>query len=264
MRPHPVVAITGASAGIGRATARRLARDGAPVVVSARRRDRLEALVREITAAKGQALPVVADVTREEDMRELVQRSVDGFGRLDVMICNAGFGVEGSADDLSSDLMRRLMEINYLGTFFAARAALPVFRRQGSGHLIFVSSIVGKRGVPHMGAYAATKFAQVGLAESLRAELIGSGIHMSVVLPVSTDTEFIDVMQRESGTASRASGPRQTAEDVAGAIARVIAHPAPEVYPYPKARGLVLLNAIAPGYCDRFVRRFGRQRVDVT
>lgn len=261
MRPHPVVAITGASAGIGRATARRLARDGAPIVVSARRGNRLDDLVREISAANGQALAVVADVTHEEDMHQLVQRSVDRFQRLDVMICNAGFGVEGSADDVSSDLMRKLMEINYLGTFFAARAALPFFRRQGSGHLIFVSSIVGKRGVPHMGAYSATKFAQVGLAESLRAELVGSGIHVSVVFPVSTDTEFMDVMEKESGTASRANGPRQTAEDVADAIARAIVRPTPEVYPYPKARGLVLLNAIAPRFCDRFVKRFGRQRV---
>lgn len=261
MASAPVVAITGASAGIGRATARRLARDGAQVVVAARRRDRLDALVREIAAANGQALAVVADVTRERDMQQLVAGSVDRFGRLDVMVCNAGFGVEGSADDVSSELMRKLIDVNYLGTFYAARAALPVFRRQGSGHLIFVSSIVGKRGVPHMGAYAATKFAQVGLAESLRAELVGTGIHLSVVFPVSTDTEFIEVMQQESGTASRAIGPQQTAEDVAGAIARAITHPAPEVYPYRKARGLVLLNAIAPGYCDRFVKRFGRQRV---
>ncbi|MEO8260003.1 MAG: SDR family oxidoreductase [Acidobacteriota bacterium] len=261
MLPHPVVAITGASAGIGRATARRLARDGASIVASARRCDRLDALVRDITAANGQAVAVVADVTQEEDMRQLVQRALDRFQRLDVMICNAGFGVEGSADDVSVDLMRKLMDINYLGTFLAARAALPVFRQQGSGHLIFVSSIVGKRGVPYMGAYAATKFAQVGLAESLRAELAGSRIHVSLVFPVSTDTEFTEVMEQESGSASRANGPRQTAEDVAGAIAAAIANPTPEVYPYRKARGLVLLNAIAPGYCDRFVKRFGRQRV---
>ena len=165
MRPHPVVAITGASAGIGLATALRLARDGASVIASARRGDRLDALVDEITAAKGQALAVVADVRHEEDMHRLVQRSVERFQRLDVMICNAGFGVEGSADDVSSEQMRKLMDINYLGTFLAARAALPIFRRQGTGHLIFVSSIVGKRGVPYMGAYSATKFAQVGLAE---------------------------------------------------------------------------------------------------
>src|ERR671928_1638857 len=97
-----------------------------------------------------------------------------------------------------------------MGTFFAARAALVVFRRQRAGHIIVISSIVGKRGVPYMGAYAATKFAQVGLAECLRSEVAGTGIHVSVVYPVSTDTEFFDVMSRETGrTVTRAHGPRQ-------------------------------------------------------
>ena len=136
--------------------------------------------------------------------------------------------------------MRKLVDVNYLGTFFAARAALPVFRRQGRGHLIIVSSIVGKRGVPYMGAYAATKFAQVGLAECLRAELAGTPIHVSVVFPVSTDTEFFDVMSRETGaTVTRAFGPRQRVEEVADAIARAIERPVPEVYPLrevPRAR----------------------------
>jgi short-subunit dehydrogenase len=253
-----VVAITGASAGIGRATALRLARDGAAVVVSARRRDRLDALVHEIEALGGCAVPVVADVTRQSDMHRLVSETTQRFGRLDVMICNAGFGVEGSLNEIADEHMRRLLDVNYLGTFYAARAALPVFRQQNAGHLLFVSSIVGKRGVPQMGAYAATKFAQVGLAECLRAELSGSNIHLSVVFPVSTDTEFHLVMQETSGVASRARGPRQSAEQVADAIARGIARHAPEIYPYRKARGLVWLNAIAPGFCDRFVKRFGR------
>src|SRR5271170_2508017 len=126
---HPVVTITGASAGIGRATALGLARDGAAVVVSARRGDRLDQLVRDITALNGQALAVVADVTSEDAMHHLVRRSVERFGRLDVMICNAGLGVEGSADDITSELMRKLLDTNFLGTFYAARAALPVFRQ---------------------------------------------------------------------------------------------------------------------------------------
>ena len=263
MSAPKVIAITGASAGIGRATALRLARDGASIVVSARRHDRLTSLVREIEAVNGRAVAVVADVTREDDMQRLVKSAVDAFGRLDVMMCNAGFGVEGSADEVASDLMRRLIDVNYLGTFYGARAALPVFRQQAAGHLIFVSSIVGKRGVPYMGAYSATKFAQVGLAECLRAELAGSKIHVSVVLPVSTDTEFIEVMQKTCGVASRARGPRQTAEQVAEAIAHGIARPTAEIYPYRKARGLVLLNAIAPGFCDTFVKRFGRDRVNL-
>src|SRR6185295_420860 len=108
--PAPrVIAITGASAGIGRATALRLARDGASVVVSARRGDRLHALVRDIEAAGGRALAVVADVTREEDMQRLVRQTVERFDRLDVMICNAGFGVEGSLNQIAHDHMRQLL-----------------------------------------------------------------------------------------------------------------------------------------------------------
>jgi short-subunit dehydrogenase len=258
-----VIAITGASAGIGRATALRLARDGASIVACARRADRLQTLASEIAAAGGQALTLVADVTREADMARLVAAAIERFGRLDAMICNAGFGIYGTIETIGPAQMQQLFDVNYMGTYLAARAAMPVFRRQDRGHLIVISSIVGKRGVPYMGAYAATKFAQVGLAECLRAELNGSNIHVSVVFPISTDTEFFEVMTRESGAVTRAMGPRQPAAAVADAIARAIARPVPEVYPLRKARGLALLNAIAPGFCDRVVKKWGRKPVDV-
>jgi len=139
---------------------------------------------------------------------------------------------------------------------------MPVFRRQGAGHVIIVSSIVGKRGVPYMGAYAATKFAQVGLAECLRSELVGSNIHVSVVYPVSTDTEFFDVMSQRTGTlVTRAAGPRQHASVVADAIAGAIDRPVPEVFPHFKSRALVWANTFAPGFTDRVVKRFGRKSV---
>jgi len=262
MAPPPIVAITGASAGIGRATAVRLARDGASVAICARRGDLLSLVATEIEAAGGAAMPMVADVTSERDMEELVRLTLDRYGRLDVMICNAGFGLAGEIEAVSAERMRNILDVNYLGTYHAARAALPVFRRQGAGHLIVVSSIVGKRGVPYMGAYSATKFAQVGLAESLRAELSGSNIHVTVVFPVSTETEFLGVMSRETGApVGRNMGPRQSADQVADAIARAIARPVPEVYPYGKSRGLVWLNALAPGLCDRFIKRYGRKPV---
>src|SRR4029079_11258535 len=181
------------------------------------------------------------------------------FSRLDVILCNAGFGIAGAIDDVAPDQMQRLIDVNFTGTYLAARAALRVLRRQGFGHLIVVSSIVGKRGVPYMGAYSATKFAQVGLAECLRAETAGSNIHVSVVFPISTETEFFDVMSKASGHATLANGPRQHVDEVAEAIARTLDRPAPEVYPYRKARGLVLLNAIAPGVCDRMVKKWGRK-----
>src|SRR3954467_9826442 len=213
-----VIAITGGSAGIGRATALRLARDGAAVAICARRSEPLEAVAAEIAAAGGQVLSMTCDVTSAEDMEAFVARTVERFGRLDVMMCNAGFGIAGAIDDIAPDQMHKLMDINYYGTYHATRAALPLFRRQRSGHIVMVSSIVGKRGVPYMGAYSATKFAQVGLAECLRSELAGTDIHVSVVYPVSTETEFFDVMTRETGTTvTRASGPRQSADTVAEA-----------------------------------------------
>jgi len=255
-----VIAITGASAGIGRATALRLARDGADVAICARRRDRLDAVGAEIEKAGGHAFPFVADVTNEVDMNLFVAKTVEQFGRLDVMMCNAGFGIYGAIDDIAPDQMKKLMDINYFGTYYAARAALPVFRRQQRGHIIIVSSIAGKRGVPYMGAYSATKFAQIGMAECLRAELYGSDIHVSVLCPISTPTEFTEVMTRETGNdVTGALGPTQSVEEVADAVARAIEKPVPEIYPYFKSRGLVLLNAIAPGLTDRIVQKFGRK-----
>jgi NADP-dependent 3-hydroxy acid dehydrogenase YdfG len=258
--PSRVIAITGASAGIGRATALRLARDGASVAICARRADRLEAVAAEIVKAGGQALPIVADVTSETDMTMFVAKTVERFGRLDVMMCNAGFGIYGAIDDITPDQMKKLMDINYFGTYYAARAALAVFRRQQRGHIVIVSSIAGKRGVPFMGAYSATKFAQIGMAECLRSELYGSDIHVSVLCPISTSTEFTEVMTHETGGKVLGSlGPKQSAEEVAEAVAQAIEDPVPEIYPYFRARGLVLLNAIAPGFCDRLVQKFGRK-----
>ena len=255
-----VIAITGASAGIGRATALRLARDGAAIAICARRRDKLEAVAAEIEKAGGRAFSFVADVTQEDDMDVFVRRTIETFGRLDVMMCNAGFGIYGAIDEITPEQMKKLMDINYFGTYYAARAALRVFRRQQRGHIIIVSSIAGKRGVPYMGAYSATKFAQIGMAECLRAEVYGSDIHVSVLCPISTPTEFTEVLARESGgDVEGALGPKQSVEEVAESVARAIEHPIPEIYPYKKSRVLVVLNAIAPGFADKMVQKFGRK-----
>jgi short-subunit dehydrogenase len=259
MTPSRVIAITGASAGIGRATALRLARGRAALALCARRPDRLAAVSAEIEQAGGAALTFTADVTDDQAMLRFVGEAVQRFGRLDAMICNAGFGLYGAIDAIEPARMRRLLDVNVMGTYNAAYAALPVFRRQGRGHLVIVSFIVGQRGIPFMAAYSATKFAQVGLAESLRAELAGSDIRVSVIYPISTRTEFHEVMMRESGFATRASGPRQDAAQVADAIARVLDRPRPEVYPFMPSKGLAIINAIAPGVCDRLVKRWGRE-----
>jgi NAD(P)-dependent dehydrogenase (short-subunit alcohol dehydrogenase family) len=139
-----VVAITGASSGIGLACAHELGRRGAAVVLGARRIDRLETAAAEIQRAGGRASVQAVDVTREADLEALIAQATTQFGRLDVMICNAGFGYYGTIEQTPPDMMRQMMDVNYMGTFLAARAALPLFRAQRSGHLIFVSSIVAR------------------------------------------------------------------------------------------------------------------------
>ena len=142
-----VVAITGASSGIGLALARQLAARGACVAAFARRSDRLDALVAETAALTGEVRAVTGDVRHEADVQKLVDATIAAFGRIDVMVCNAGIGYHGTLDDTPPEVTRRLMDVNVLGTVHAARSALVAMRRQGSGHIIAVSSIVARRGV---------------------------------------------------------------------------------------------------------------------
>jgi short-subunit dehydrogenase len=253
--------VTGASSGIGMAVAEHLAREGVAVVLGARRVDRLEEAVSRIRAGGGRAESVAMDVTREADVAQLVTRAQQAFGRLDIMVCNAGFGYYGTVEEMEPEVMRRMMDVNFMGTFYGARAALPVFRRQGHGHLIFVSSIVGKRGIPLMSGYSATKAAQSAFAESLRSEFVGTDIHVSAVFPVSTTTEFRAAMERDFGHQVSGLGPKQPVDDVARAIVQCIRRPSAEVYPHRTSRALAILNAIAPAFTDGLMRRYGRRRV---
>ena len=255
-----VAAITGASSGIGLASAQHLARDGVAIVLGARRKERLDEAVRDIRNAGGRAESVVMDVTSEADVKQLTQRAIDGFGRLDIMICNAGFGYYGTVEDTPADIMQRMIDVNFMGTFYGARAALPLFRAQNSGHLIIVSSIVGQRGIAQMSGYSATKAAQVGFAESLRTEFSGTPIAVSVVFPVSTETEFRSAMKRDYGHSVTGLGPKQSVDDVARAIVACVRKPRAEVYPHATSRALTVVNAVAPGFTDKVVRRYGRRR----
>jgi len=256
-----VAVVTGASSGIGLAVAEELAREGVAVVLGARRIERLDEAVAHIRAGGGRAESVAMDVTREADVAAAVARAQQAFGRLDIMICNAGFGYYGAVEEMDSEVMRRMMDVNFMGTFYGARAALPVFKRQGHGHLMFVSSIVGKRGIPFMSGYSATKAAQAAFAESLRSEHAGTDVHVSAVFPVSTTTEFREAMERDFGHHVSGLGPKQPVEHVARAILECFRTPKAEVYPHRASRGLPILNAIAPAFTDRLMRKYGRRRV---
>ena len=259
-----VAVITGASSGIGLACAERLAREGAVVVLGARRADRLEALVTRIRAEGGRAEAVTMDVAVETEVIQLVDRAVASFDTVDIMICNAGFGYYGTVEETPPAVMQRMMEVNFMGSYYGARAALPIFRRQGHGHLMFVSSIVGRRGVALLSGYSATKAAQAAFAESLRSEFAGSDIHVSTVFPVSTDTEFRAAMRRDYGHHVAGVGPVQSVDHVADAIIACLRRPRPEVYPHAKSRMLPILSTIAPRTTDRVMRRFARRRIERT
>jgi len=214
-----------------------------------------------IAARGGRAVAVPGDVTHPEDAERLVARTIEVFGRIDAMVCSAGIGYHGTLDDTPADVMQRVVNVNLLGTLYAARAAIAAFRRQGHGHLIVISSIVGRRGVAGAAVYGATKAAQVGLVESLRAEFTGTNIRASVILPVSTDTEFREAQKRDYGRLVEGHGPLQAASVVAERIATCLDAPAPEAYTLRRARLLAILNALAPGWTDRIVQRYGRRVV---
>ena len=258
-----VVAVTGASAGIGRACALAFAARGARLAVGARRVDLLDDLASEVRTKGGEAMAVSLDVAEQAQVTAFVGGAVARYGRLDVLVNNAGYGVRGTVAATPADAYERLMRVNYLGTVYGCIAAVPVMLRQGRGVILNVSSIVGHRALPTGGAYAAAEAAQISLTEALRVELRGTGVHACSVHPVGTETEFGEVQARLSGDAApRPFGPQQSAEAVAAAMVRCAERPRAEVYPYAPSRAIVWLNALAPGVVDflsaRAARRSGR------
>ncbi|MEX0750436.1 MAG: SDR family oxidoreductase [Dehalococcoidia bacterium] len=254
-----VVIVTGASAGIGRETALAFARRGSHLSLAARREDRLHDLSRRIDRIGVQTLVVPTDVGRAADVERMVRATVERFGRIDVLVNNAGFGFSGTIEETTEADMRELMDVNYMGAFNATRAVLPHMRRQRQGHIVNVASVVGKLAFPFHGAYSATKFAMIGMTESLRGELDGSGVTATVVLPGSTRTEFFDVQRTNDGHVSAPTGPQQNAEHVARAIVRSVDHPVPEVNVFPGYRIAYGLNAFFPSLRDFAGRQFYRR-----
>ncbi|MGV0817600.1 SDR family oxidoreductase [Martelella sp. AMO21009] len=186
-----VVAITGASSGIGHATAKLLAAKGARVVLGARREAELEAITSEIVAEGGQAVFKATDVRRRADLEALVARAIDSFGRLDVIVNNAGIGPISRFDALRVDDWDAMIDVNLKGTLYGIAAALPVFGRQKSGHVINIVSTAGIQIVPTMGVYAATKNAVRTVTEALRQEA-GPHLRVTEISPGMIATNFGD------------------------------------------------------------------------
>lgn len=187
-----VVAITGASSGIGEATAQLLAERGAAVVLGARRTERLQEIAAAVRARGARAVTCRVDVTRRDDLKGLVVRAVSDFGRLDVLVSNAGISKIGPMVDLDVDGWSAMIDVNLRGVLFGIAAALPVFRGQGTGHLVTTVSTAGLKIVPTQAVYAATKNAVRTLLEGLRQESTDGGLRTTAVSPGYVRTELAD------------------------------------------------------------------------
>jgi 3-oxoacyl-[acyl-carrier protein] reductase len=214
------IAITGASAGIGAATARALLAEGANVVVGARRKARLDDLADQF----GERVAVVEmDVRVPGDSRRLVATAQERFGRLDGLVANAGIGAYGGIMDLTDDQLADMMDTNIAGTVWPIRAAVPGFKGQGEGDIVIVASVAGLRGAGDEAVYAATKFAQVGLAGGLDRELRADGIRVTTLAPGGTATEFAMGSGRTPDMPGLAD--MMSPEDVAAAVVTVLKQP---------------------------------------
>lgn len=227
-----VVVITGASSGIGRATALTLAGKGATLVLAARREHALRELAAECESLGARTLDVALDVTDQEAVNNLARTAVERFGRIDVWVNNAAVAMFAPFERTPSEAFRRVIETNLFGYVYGAWAVMPIFRAQGSGVLINIGSIDSRVSQPYTSAYTMSKHAVAGLGEVLRQELLLEGqkdIHVCTVMPPTIDTPLFQHAANYSGRAVKAMPPVYPAQEVADTIVSLIKHPEPEV-----------------------------------
>jgi NADP-dependent 3-hydroxy acid dehydrogenase YdfG len=223
-----VVAITGASSGIGEATALALAAAGAKVALAARRTDRLEEIAARIAADGGEALAIPTDVADEAQANAFVAAAAERFGRLDALVNNAGVMQLGPIEGAPTEEWRRMVDVNVFGVLYCTHAALPIMREAGGGHIVNVSSVGGKVVGTWSGVYSLTKFGLGAFTEALRRESIAAGIRVTLVVPGSIATELRSHTREEvlAETVQAFAGvtPLDPA-DIAGAIVSALAQP---------------------------------------
>ena len=225
-----VAAITGASSGIGEATAVAFAREGAAVALAARRKDRLDALAETINGDGGRAVAFEADIGDEEQARGFVRGAADELGRLDVLVNNAGVMLLGPVEGVDTEQWRRMVDANVLGLLYCTQEAMPLLRDSGAGHIVNVSSVAGRTANFGSAVYNLTKWGVVGFSEALRQEALNSNIRVTAIEPGFVETELqghndhpmviegIEKMREEIGQAL-------AAEDIARAILYVVSQP---------------------------------------
>ena len=255
-----VALITGASAGIGAALARELARQGADLVLTARRDDRLRTLAREIETMGRRAVAVPCDVTRDGDLERAVAAAVERYGRLDIAVANAGFGVKGRAEELGLEDFRRQFETNVFGVLRTVYAALPELKKT-RGRLVIIGSVSGYVPTPRSSAYAMSKFALRGFSESIHDEVAASGVAVTLVSPGYVESDIHRVDNRgvlhEDAPDPIPAWLRMRAGPAARTITRAIRLRRRHVVVTGHGKVLVLLYRHAPWLVEFFIARFG-------
>ena len=245
-----IAIVTGASVGIGRATALALARRGAHIVLAARRTALLEQVGGEIRSLGREALTVTTDVTDQSQVNHMVDCAIERWGQVDILVSNAGEYVRAYIDTLTVQDLQRSMAVNFYGGVYAILAVLPHMQRRGNGHIAVVTSMDGKIGMPKDAPYAAAKFAMTGFAEVLRQELKGRGIYVSNVLPGRVDTPMIQNLKVPWISA------KIPPEAAARSILHAIEKREPEVILPPRAILLYYIHTFSPRLSDWFARFF--------
>lgn len=260
--PPRVVLITGASSGIGRAVALQFGIQHARVALVARRRQRLEEVAEEVERLGGKALITPADVAERSQIEAAIDAVEQRWGRLNVLINNAGYGVFGAVEECLPEDFEQQIKVNYLAAVYAVKAALPLMHRQGSGVIINVSSISGKATSPFDAPYCASKFALSAFTSILRMELAGTGISVSLVCPGYTETEWEKAMvQRRPYIVRTPLGP-MTPDQVARQIVACAERPKRELL-IPKILILpVLVQTLLPGSYEWWQSRFRRPKAN--
>lgn len=224
-----VAIVTGASSGIGEATALALAAEGAKVALVARRADRLSNLVQRISESGGQALPIVADVVDDTQAHEMVQKAKEQFGRVDILINNAGVMLNGPIEGADTEDWRRMVNTNVLGLMYATHAALPIMKAQGEGHIVNISSVAGRVAQAGSAVYNATKWGVGGFSEALRQEVHKDKIRVTIIEPGAVATELTEHITnpaaKERIQAWVKSLTPLESEDIAAAIIYAVTQP---------------------------------------
>jgi NAD(P)-dependent dehydrogenase (short-subunit alcohol dehydrogenase family) len=261
-----VVAVVGASSGIGRETALQFARRGAKVVVSARSESKLASLVEEIQSFGGEATAIVADVTVFEQVKAIADRTVEVYGRLDTWVHCPAIAVYATFDNTTPEEFKRVIDVGLIGQAYGAMAALPHLKREGRGALIHMSSVLGRRSLPLQSSYCTAKHGMEGFIEALRVELQHEKIPISVtsVKPAAVNTPLYNNALTRLGVKPASLPPFYEPSLVADAVLYVAEHPTRDFLVGDAARTLDLLQRISPGLVDSILQRvaFKLQRTD--